>query len=748
MQQVSKAYKEAMKSPIRNRGYIRVRIGVINSQAQENVRADEQQNQFAYFSMTDKAFRGYAVDKVYAAAEQDFTRVDGSMYFLPAAREDVLYNNGIVTNAILGNIYIDFNGVKGLDIKGLTIDFGEYYPTSFTVEYDAGVQNYENNNQIFVTEDVFNGTSYFKITPREMINGQGRLRIYQFTCGITNMFSNMDVMNYSMKDFVSPISETIPSQDMTLTVDNQNLYYSVDNPESALAYMEVGQEVKTAFGYDLTGDGEIEWVKENTTYLKSWSANDTQAKFTATDRFDNMSGTYYRGLYREHGISLYDLASDVLNDAGITDEREYFIDPYLKNVMVYNPMPAVKHTEALQIIANAGRCVLYEDRESRIHLKASFVPNMTVSANDQTEYSNIENLLKDDLKEAYAICSNDFTTVDGSVLFLPGNPEEYKKNTGYVSNSIADAEGMFGQNPKIEIILEAAFVAFGLIVRFRNVAPQEFHIITYLQDVLVEDFIVTQPDLEYVSYDEFHQFDRMELVFTKGYPNARLTIDNILIGDITDYKISRWNDIKTAPVGTRQCKTKSISVQKSLYRESVEEIKELQQGGLVLSSGATEYSVYFTNPSYGLTVSVVDNPEIDCSIAESSNYYAKLLFTGISADDTVIKYSISGYEYVVDESYLTVRHNENGEERQWKNPLISTTEQARDLEEWLASYYLGDVEYQVSWRGDPRVDANDLFYLELKNRDRALIRGYESTLKFGGAWEGTIKARKAVLSWR
>lgn len=208
MQQVSKAYKEAMKSPIRNRGYIRVRIGVINSQAQENVRADEQQNQFAYFSMPDKAFQGYAVDKVYATAEQNFSRVDGSMYFLPAAREDV-----------------------------------------------------------------FNGTSYFKITLREMMNGQGRLRIYQFTCGITNIFTNMEVMNYSMKDFVSPISETIPSQDMTLTVDNQNLYYSVNNPESARAYMEVGQEVKTAFGYDLTGEGEIEWGKENTTYLKSWSAD-------------------------------------------------------------------------------------------------------------------------------------------------------------------------------------------------------------------------------------------------------------------------------------------------------------------------------------------------------------------------------------------------------------------------------------------------------------------------------------------
>lgn len=787
MQQVSRAYKEAMKSPVRNRGYIRVRIGVINSQAQENIRADEGRNQFAYFSILNKAFHGYTVDKIYATAEQDFSKVDGSMYFLPKAKKDVLYNNGIVTEELLGSVSIDFNGITGLDIKGLTIDFGEYYPTRFIVEYDGGVRSYENASRIFVTEDVFNGASFFKITPQKMVNGQGRLRIYQFTCGIANTFTNVEVLNYSMKDYVSPISDTIPSQDMTLTVDNQNLYYSVDNPDSALAYMEVGQEVKTAFGYDLTGNGDIEWVKETTTYLKKWSANDTQAKFTATDRFDNMTGKYYRGLYRESGISLYDLAIDVLNDAGITDEREYFIDPYLKGIIVYNPMPVVKHTEALQIIANAGRCILYEDRESRIHLKASFVPKMKLVSNSQAEYSHIENLMKDDNKEAYAICSNDFSTLDGSLLFMPRSPADYMENTGYVSNSIyrENAKGSIaprlafrmgtnykvlneygywdGEVPKITITLEAAFTVFGMIVRFRNVAPQEFHIVTYLQDVLVQDFTVEKPEIEYVSYDEFTQFDRMELIFTKGYPNARITIDNILIGDITDYVLSRWYSIKNTPTGTRQNKIKTISVQKKTYRKSEDEVKELKQEELILGAGETEQTVSFTNPSYDLSVAIVldevtEGEEdsgynqsvsgVSVAIVEYSSYYAKIRFSGVTTNDTVVKYAVSGHEYVVDESFLAVQHGVIGEEKEWKNPLISTTQQAKELEEWLASYYLGDVEYQVSWRGDPRVDANDLFYLELKNRDTALIRGYENTLKFGGAWEGTIKARKAVLSWR
>ena len=66
------------------------------------------------------------------------------------------------------------------------------------------------------------------------------------------------------------------------------------------------------------------------------------------------------------------------------------------------------------------------------------------------------------------------------------------------------------------------------------------------------------------------------------------------------------------------------------------------------------------------------------------------------------------------------------------------------MEEWLASYFIGDVDYSINWRGDPAVDANDLFYLDLKDRQTAMIRAYESTLKFGGAWSGTIKARKVV----
>lgn len=742
MQNVSKAFKNSIRNPraLRNRGYIKIYIGVINQKAQDAVNADDPRNIFTEFSDLRKPFEGYEDFKLYATGEENFSRVDGSMYFLPEEKALMTYNNGFVTGDLLGAVYIAFEEVTGFDIKGLTINFGECYPVDFSVESNTGLYYYSGNTEAeWRTEDVFENVSYFIIRPTKMVNGQGRLRILQFSCGIVNVFSNATTIDYSFKDYVSPISESLPSQDMSLTVDNQNLYYDPDNISSALSFMEIGQEIRVSFGYDVDGNNNVEWLAPNTCYLSTWKADDVQAKFTATDRFDLIDTKYYRGMYRENGITLYDLALDVLDAAGITDSREYFIDPYLKTIVVNNPMPVVKCTEALQIIANAGRCVLFEDRQARIHMQASFVPDMAVSTNGETQYSNAASLLKNDEKDAYAEGSQDFSVVNGSLYFMP--EKDAYLYTGYVSSELADADGNFESNPKITIILEAGFIAYGLLVRFRNTAPKEFTVTTYSEGVLSESFTVTDPDLEYISHEQISLFDRLELEITKGYPNSRVFIDNLLIGDVTDYELS--NDVfSSTPERTRDEKIKEISVIRSLYRESSER-KDLSNGEVLIEASKPEYTVYFTNPSYGYEAAVIDNENITCRIIESSSYFVSLCFEGMSESENV-KYSVTGYEYVVESSKYTVTHGSSGTEKEWTNPLISSIEHAAEIEEWISEYFLGNVEYKIDWWGDPCVDANDLFYLKLRNRDPTLIRAYQNEIKFSGAWSGTIKARRSM----
>lgn len=757
MQIASNEFDSAMKQSLRNRGYIKISIGVINSEAQANVELKDTETYF--FSENAKPFDGYKVTQPYAMAEQDFSRVNGSMYFPPSEDSGLTYyNQGIVTSELLGSIRIEFNGLTGLDIKGLTIDFGVCYPTEFTVTNNYGTTTYENNSQYFSTDDSFDGTSYFVITPISMVDGLDRFRINEFTCGVANTFSNEKVIKCSSKEVVSSVSETVPSMDTTITLDNVDLYYSPDNPESVLSYMEVGQEVKVTYGYDITGNGNIEWLNETTTYLSSWSANDEEATFSSTDRFYQLDETYYGGLYRENGITLYDLALEVLNAAGITDSRDYYLDNYLKKITVYNPLPCSKYSECLQIIANAGRCVLYEDRSNRIHIKSSFVPDMSASSDDQADFSTIDNLLKSDAKRAYAVASNDFTPVNGTVYFISDNAGSYFTDTGYVSESISDSDGAFTSNPKITINLESGFTCYGLLINFRETAPTTFTVTTYLNNTQVSTMEVeNNGNLEYNTKTMFAEFDKMVVEITKGYPLSRVFIDNILIGDVTNYVLTRDTELSEAPTGTRQQKIKNINVQRTTYSSGAEQ-KNLEQKEVAITEldENNQYTTQFTYASYGYSAYVsetdsdgntVVSSTIKVTVVDSSSYYVKLKFTGITTEEK-INLVIQGYEYATNESYLTTKYNERGQEVTWKNPLISTTEQAQDLSEWLSTYYLGDVEYDINWRGDPRSEANDLYYLELKDRDNALIRCSENTLEFDGAWSGSMKARKVVMQWQ
>ena len=749
MQTVSKEYKKSISQPLRNRGYIKVTIGVVNSDAQKSVSVEE--DNLAYFANPTAPLDGIVPTRIYGTCEKNFSKVDGSMYFLPPEGSSSYYNNGIVTEKLVGAIYFKFETQGSFDIKGLVINFGDEYPTILEIENDTVKHRYANDKVEFTTEDVFDGTTFIIVRALRMRNEKTRLRIYNFTCGIANVFTNNEIISFNSKEYVSPITETVPSQDTTVVVDNQNLYYSPDNAESALAYMEIGQEIKVAFGYDVDGKGKIEWLPETTTYLKTWSATDVQAKFTGTDRFDYLTDKYYDGHFYKDGITLYDLAIDVLTDAGITDTREYFLDNYLKKVKVYNPLPIVTHAEALQIIANAGRCALSTDRQKRIHIQSSFVPDMNIRANNQTDYSNVKNVLNTNFKEGYAVMSNDFSIVDGSLLFIPEN--DYLQNVGYVSESIADADGIFNQNPIITVGLESIFEAYGLTITFRNVAPQEFVIRTYNDGVLVEKRTFTDPDVNFITNDVFLLFNSMEIEFTKGYPNSRIFIDNILVDNVTDYTLRQKIDLTQNYTATRKDKIKSINVERTIYSEAVGESVELKNEEIDVDVGETEYTVYFTKPSYEYSVEALEEIEnewvasdVSVEVVKSNNYYIVLRFT--STEAKTIKYVIKGKEYVTDYQWYIQKHNDNGIVREWRNPLISSVSLARDLEEWLATYFLGDVEYNIPWRGDPRTDANDLYYLETKSAGTQLIRGYENTINFNGVWSSTIKARRAALEWQ
>ena len=80
----------------------------------------------------------------------------------------------------------------------------------------------------------------------------------------------------------------------------------------------------------------------------------------------------------------------------------------------------------------------------------------------------------------------------------------------------------------------------------------------------------------------------------------------------------------------------------------------------------------------------------------------------------------------------------------WSNPLVDNADMADLLDNWLANYYLGATDYSINWRGDPSIDAGDLFNLIKTNSSTAKIKAYQNELTFNGAWSGKLSARKVV----
>lgn len=735
----SQAYKEVMRNKYRDPlSYIRVTIGVINQEAQSSAYVPHPEN-YTYYSNLKWPLDNYQVQELYATCDQDYTAVDGSMYFLPRAREDVVLNQGIVSEDLPGSIEIQFP--IRYDIKGLTVEFGRAYPVDFRIESDnKTVEIAGNATEHFVTEEIFEGATFLRFVPASMANGQSRFRIHQLTMGIGIYFDNRKILSATKKEHISPIMEELPTLDFDMTIENKDRAYDVENEESTVNFLEAGQEVKVLYGQELD-NGTVEWLPGATVYLREWSADDEEMSFTATDRFESMDGTYYKGEYRSEGISLYDLAVDVLKDAGV-DSRTYWLDNYLKDVSVCNPMPVVSHKEALQLIANAGRCILYQDRSGNIFMKSSFVPDMEAASDNEAYFSHAGAVLDKKAKQSYAMTARDYTDVQPTQYFLP-RQETGKAylNTGYISEAVAGADGTFAVNPAVEISLEARYKCFGLTLEFGRNNPDTVIFHASLAGEPREDYMVSGLTAMTVISHEFPEFDRLVLEFTKGCPYNRVILNNIIFGDSTDYMLEYGHELTKTPKGTQLPKVGELQVVRTFYSQGVE-AKELAKETVTVSAADNRYTIYFSAPSYDLSCTITEPQAGQTAvIVDSSNYYATVELTGVTGACEVL---ITGREYIVTQARVSRRLNPTGRLEQWENPLVSDVVHAADLADWVGDYMRADREYDLQYRGEPRIDANDIAFLENKYVPGLLLRVYDHTLKFNGALSGTIKARREI----
>lgn len=740
MYQTSQEYKESMKRPVRNQSYMKIQLGLINQEAQQTAGLSDT-NKYNDFSDAESIFNQHTVRR-YATYESNFWKADGTSFFLPEKKLDYRKDGITSTNLFEESFHVKFVfGCGKSDIKGLTIKFGRNYPTKFTIVTDNATSfEYENTEELFKSDDVFENTESIELVITEMNVPNARVRIDYIIFGLGLEYDDEWISEASSNTTLSAINEDLPESEFKVTLCNDNQLFNVDNPSSDINFLESGQKVNVMMGYMLD-DGNIEWIKMHSLYVSEWSADDSSATITAVDILKYLDEKYYKGIYYEDGISLYDLAVLVLTDAGL-NEDEYCIDSYMKKVYVHNPLPNVTHKEALQIIANAGRCIMDYDRNGKIRIRVAFKPTYDTTSNGETYFSNaptIDNLTE---KNQYATCEQNFWKADGKKLFVP---TDHHQDTGYISASISDENGRFDVNPMLTRTLEAKYKAYGIMINFSGNLPKKIVIRTYADDVLNNTLTITSRIEQSTEIDyDFPEYDRLEIEFPETKPNSRIHIDYLSLGAETSYSLE-YDDLYSTPVGTQLEKIKNVKVSRSLYSKSA--TKEDLTSETITYSG--ENQIYYLNdPCYGYSVAISNAKSGQIAkIVSSGAYYVEVAFSGVKTGEN-IEVSITGYKYNVATSYYSQPVHNRGTEKEWKNPLISFDDHCQEVAKWLADYFASGIEYELDYRGEPAIDCGDVIGQENKYDPdlKTIVEQSQITFKSGLLGGGLRTRRKEYVA--
>ena len=735
MQIVSKAYKKHIRDQLRDRGYMMISFGVINQKAQAKAKVDVHDN---YFPLTreNELYRIFSqnseeVLQTYASVEEDFSPVDGSYLFPPRESKKSNYTGIISENTVVNGVFrLEVNlGGTPFSFKGFTIDFGESYPKRIRLTTDTG-KTIEGTltSGLYKTEEVFTEVRTIMITVLEMVKPQTRARIRSVLIGYGLLYTNANIIDSSLNSYSSPIGAECPQIDFFVTLNNRNRYFDVDNPNSAINFLEIGQELKVLYGYQVGDD--IEWINGATLACSGWESDEHITRLKATDRFRKLDMIYEETDNGQPRQLTTTKIVKVLESAGLSSD-DVELDPWfkIKTPRITNPIPRVKAREALQLIANASRAILSIDRDGKLSLKTRFKPTISIREQNIAKWGNIQNIYgKKKATREYAVLYDDAVTVDGRQKFYPRDEAQIiKSETGFATVVKNDEPSTIG------IVLDVERKYYGLHIEFGDALPSSIDILAVSSDGREEIITITNIEKIMTIPLEFKAFMALLIRFHGEYA----TVNNIKLGDETDFTIGKW-DMLTSPKAIKQEPVKEIIVECYQYNLSNPISTPLLSSEQEVTAGAT---TTVTTSDYSVGVNIpAENTEWVELVTDSP--FAKTLRFKKSGK---VKLNLTTSRIPLTILTVTKTLNREGKTITVRNPLIGTIEEATNLAEWLADYYKVKITYEYDTRGFPELDVNDYIFQENDYAEDMQSEVTHTTLTFNGAWKGKIKARRREI---
>jgi len=421
MQNVSNAWKQAQEEMIVPEQFLQIEYSVTDPDVQNDGTAssDGEVDYAVTEGITDITSE---IPPKYATLEHNIWGLDGGTEIIPdsAPYGDTGYISDVLsladgTYANNPVISIDFTKVHTPIVPGMSIMWSdefdecanEFRITAWNGSTQIASYLFKDNRDNRSLLDI-NFVGYNRITV-EVIKWSKpyhRARITYVMVGLKQTYTKDNLMSYRHEMSVDLLSGALPKASISFSLDNSDDRWNPDNPSGAEKYLLERQPLIVKYG--LKVGGSIEWVKAGTFYMSEWTTpmNGLEASFVARDVIGGMNEIYT-------GIrvgTLKAIALAAIEQSGIQLYSEaslmYYVDDVLASISTDFSQKDDEYTiaEILQMVANAGCCVLYQDRDGilRIERVKAEVADYVIS--QDVSYSHPEYSISKELK---AVSVND-----------------------------------------------------------------------------------------------------------------------------------------------------------------------------------------------------------------------------------------------------------------------------------------------------------------------------------------------------
>lgn len=416
MQSVSQKWKENQEGTLVSESFVELSVNVGDPEAIDDGTISD--NGSTYYSDTNGLLsEASAITPPYATFEQNLFVLNGDMEFIPSDYTKGGYISEVLSNndgnfATPPTLVIDFTGVHDVVLPGVTVIWGEShgdYPTAFTITA-------YNNNTIVAQKEVVDNSTVETVVFVDIVNYNRitieinkwclpyrRARVEDVTLGVKKVYRKNDLFSLKISQEIDPISATLPKNTLSFSVDNMKGEYNPDKNEGLSKYLAERQPINLRYGYKI--DGDVEWIDGGTYYMTGWSAksNSRNAEFESSDIFGHLTMLYDKSQYSAEGKTLYDIATEILTFANLQLQEDgtvsWVLDESLKDVTVSAVLPVDTVANCLQLVANAGCCVLYQDRKGVIHIEKRSETVSDYTVNLDNSYSKPETSLDPAVKQ-------------------------------------------------------------------------------------------------------------------------------------------------------------------------------------------------------------------------------------------------------------------------------------------------------------------------------------------------------------